>query len=245
MTKSENGNVKRNKIMKIAGALLIMAAVMLVIALIVTTNDSIRQWYSQYQDILYRLETKVASINYQYLILIFIFILFTIKSFAPVITVPGIFMLSGLVFPTPSALLVNIAGLIFMFTLKYKYGRNRGGGNAGKMIGKMMDKSDTLRSLIEHNGEGNPWLLFIFRLVPGFPINSISQIYGSMNFNYKRFIIISLAGMAPKIFSYTFIGRSLYDPLSWSFFLPIIIMFTISGASILGLNALLNYFEKS
>lgn len=76
----------------------------------------------------------------------------------------------------------------------------------------------------------------LFRLVPYFPINSISQLYGALEYDYWKFILLSLLGFTPKIISYSMIGRHVYNPFSLAFMLPIVIIFTISGVSILAVN---------
>lgn len=232
---------KRNSIMKLAGFSLLTLAGVFLILLFVTSSPDIQLWFSRYDEILYRFECAVASIGYEYIIVVLVFLLYAIKCFAPIISVPAICVITGMVFPTFTALFVNASGVFFMLTVKYKMGVLFGGGNARKLL----NKNEITKTLIEHDGEGNPWLLFIFRLVPGFPINNVSQLYGSLNFNFKKFSFISMLGFAPKILSYTFIGRNVYNPLSWHFFMPIIILLIISGGSLLGLNSLLNYFDKA
>ncbi len=233
--------VKRDSVMKFTGVLLLILSAVLVAVLIVTTSPDIQMWYARYQDILTRFENTVASIEYRWAILLVIFLLYYIKTFVPIISVSALCVLSGMVFPAFSALLVNVTGIFIMLTVKYRLGRRVGGGNARKLL----SKNETSKFLIELDGDGNPWLLFIFRLIPMFPINPVSQIYGSMFFNFKKFTVISFLGLAPKILSYTFIGRNVYNPLSWQFFLPIILLLAVSGGSVLGLNALINYFDKA
>lgn len=226
--------------MKLAGVMLLILAAVLIAVLIITTSPEIQMWYARYESVLTKFENSIASIRYRWAILLVIFLIYLIKTYVPIVSIPALCVLSGMVFPTFNALLVNVTGILIMLTVKYRIGRSSGGGNARKLL----SKNETSKFLLELDGDGNPWLLFLFRLIPAFPINSVSQIYGSMNFNYKKFAVISFLGLAPKIISYTFIGRNVYNPLSWQFFVPIIILLIISGGSVLGLNALINYFDK-
>ncbi len=127
-----------------------------------------------------------------------------------------------------------------MMTFKYKWGVLYGGGNAHRLL----CKTEIGSTLLAQNGNGNSWVLFISRLIPSFPINPVSQLYGSLHYNYKRYIIISLIGYMPKIWSYTFIGINVLDPLSANFLLPIIILLVIFGSSLFCLSSLLKYFKK-
>ena len=226
--------------MKLAGVMLLILAAVLVAVLIITTSPEIQMWYARYESVLTKFENSIASIRYRWAILLVIFLLYLIKTYIPIVSIPALCVLSGMVFPTFNALLVNMTGILIMMTVRYRIGRSTGGGNARKLL----SKNAASKFLLELDGGGNPWLLFLFRLIPAFPINSVSQIYGSMNFDYKKFTVISFLGLAPKIISYTFIGRNVYNPLSWQFFVPIIILLIISGGSVLGLNALINYFDK-
>lgn len=88
-------------------------------------------------------------------------------------------------------------------------------------------------------------MLFALRLIPGFPLGSVSRIYGSLRFPYWRFILLSAAGFAPKLLSYTFMGTNVFDPLSSAFLVPLMIVLTISGASLLCVNLIWLLVEKS
>ena len=69
--------------------------------------------------------------------------------------------------------------------------------------------------------------------------------YGAMGYDLWKYLVISVIGFMPKLMSYTYIGVYVFDPLSLKFFLPFIILFAVSGTSILVLNAILNKLEKN
>ena len=77
------------------------------------------------------------------------------------------------------------------------------------------------------------------------PVNSISGIYGSLRFDYWRFILLSVIGYMPKIISYTFVGRNVYDPLSPEFIVPIMIIAFASGISLVCVNGLWRSIENT
>ncbi|MBR3803544.1 MAG: TVP38/TMEM64 family protein [Clostridia bacterium] len=232
--------VKRSSALSFTGVLLLILAAVLVGVYFATTDETIQQWYAMYEDLLLKLDLAILSIGDFWIIVFVIFALYVLRCFVPVITVPALCVLSGMVYPTAEALFVNVIGCVIMLTVKYKFGEHFGGGNAYRLL----QKNSVSTMLIEQQGTGNPWVLFAFRFIPGFPINPVSQIYGAMGFDYWKYLIISMWGFLPKLFSYTFIGVYVFDPLSFRFFLPFIILFTVSGASILILNAVLNKLEK-
>ena len=75
-------------------------------------------------------------------------------------------------------------------------------------------------------------------------MNAVSQMYGTMGFNYKMFLVISLLGFAPRLASYTIIGRNAFDPFSAKFLIPLIAVLLLSGLSILGLSNIINFIIK-
>ena len=227
--------------MNFAGfGLLILAAVFIALC-VISTSEEIQRWYAGYEEMLYKLDMAILSIGTESYIIFIIIALYAIKCFVPVVSVSAICVLTGMVFPTVPALIVNAVGVFFMMTVKYKIGRNYTGGRAMGILAK----NEVFRKLFRYRGKGKAWLLFVFRLIPTFPINTISQIYGSMKFDYKKFAIISMLGYAPKLLSYTFIGVYAFDPLSVKFFIPIIVLLVISGVTVLGVNKLINYLEKN
>lgn len=235
-----NKKVKRSSALSFTGVMLLILAGVFIALYIVSTNEDIQIWYAKYEELLQKLDEAILSIGYNEIIVIVIFALYAIKTFIPFATIPAMCVLSGMVYDPLPALIVNIIGYCIMLVLRYKFGQRYGGGNAYKLL----RKNSMSRMLIEHNGSGNPWVLFILRFIPGIPTNPVSQIYGAMGFKFSRYMLISVASFLPKLFSYTFIGVYVFDPLSFRFFLPIIILLLISGSSVLVLNALLNHFKK-
>ncbi|MBP9989323.1 MAG: VTT domain-containing protein [Ruminococcus sp.] len=139
-------------------------------------------------------------------------------------------------FPPYLSIPINIIGLALMYSIKYFWGR-KVGANAVQTI---LNKSETISYLIQLNdGRGNPWLLALFRLIPGIPINQVSKLYGAMGFKYKYFLILSFIGYSPLLISYTFIGRNVFDPLSTAFLLPLVLLFLLIGISMMAIGKII------
>ena len=77
------------------------------------------------------------------------------------------------------------------------------------------------------------------------PVNTISSVYGSLDFGLSRFLVLSVIGYLPKIISFTFIGRNVFDPLSAEFIVPIMIFAFASGISLICVNGLWRHIEKT
>ena len=226
---------------KFSGTVLLILAGILCCVLCVMQIPELNKWYVTWQQELLHLEEQVTAVGNRGLIVLIVMLLFTLKSVFPLITIPAICLITGAVLPWYFAFIVNLAGIAWLMTIRYFWGKYLGGGNTIKLV----RQSEIIRLLFERNGTGNPYMLFVFRLIPSFPVNSISRIYGAMQFRFRDYILISLAGFMYKVVSYTTIGRNVYNPLSASFLLPMIILFAISGCLLNGLYYVWINIEKS
>lgn len=220
-------------------AMLILAAAVLILMLTMQVSE-IRLWYDEIQQRLLDFEQRVMSIDNKWLFLIALILLVIIKAYVPILSVSALCLITGAFFSGYWAIAINTLLCALLFTIKYYWGARFGGGNALKFL----NKYDYIHDVLEHNGYGNPWLLFVLRLTPSFPINSVSRLYGAMGLNYRKYLLLSLAGFLPKLLSYTLIGRNVFDPLSPSFLLPIIIFFSFSGLFLLSLNGVLAWIYR-
>lgn len=231
----------RSGIMNAAGiALLISAAAVSVVVYLLRYNQ-LWLWYKVYQEKLLEIEQFIQSLGISWKFVLAMLIVFLARTFIPFLAVSAICVLTGAVLPSYWALIVNFLGIIIMMSIKYFEGMKFGSGNAWKII----SKNERARKIIESSGKVNKALLFALRLIPGFPLGSVSRIYGSLKFPYWQFILLSAAGFAPKLLSYTFMGTNVFDPLSSAFLVPLMIVLTISGASLLCVNLIWLLVEKS
>ncbi|MGN0547455.1 MAG: TVP38/TMEM64 family protein [Acutalibacteraceae bacterium] len=232
---------KRKKYLLFGGLILIAASLATAVLLFSMQYDELWHWYSEVRLKLAELEDFIAHIDKEWQFFGAIMLLFAVKSIFPIYPTSTVCFLTGIVLPMYLAVPVNIIGFILLLTIRYFWGKRFGAGNAWKMICKV----DGLRRLIQHGGKGNPALLIALRLVPCMPINSISGIYGSFNFGYWKFVLLSVIGFLPKLISFTFVGRNIYDPLSPGFLLPVTIILFLSGISALSVNGVWTTVEKS
>ncbi len=244
LIKAEGESLKkemiRGYILNISGCISLFLAACCAGLIYIVKIEGIKFWYTGIQAKLFKFEEAVAAIEDWWLFIIVIALLYFIKSLIPLISTSAICVITGMVLPVYISLPVNIAGTIMSFSIKYCIGRKFGGENDHNIF----FKNNQVKSLLENNGKGNPWLLIAFRIIPNFPLNSVSRYYGQMKFKYINFILLSLFGYAPKLISYTTIGRNLYDPLSASFLTPIIVILSISGFSLLFINTIWNFVGK-
>lgn len=231
----------RSGIMNAAGIALLISAAAVSVVVYLLRYDQLWLWYKVYQEKLLEAEQFIQSLGISWKFVLAMLIVFLVRTFIPFLSVSAICVLTGVVLPSYWALIVNFLGIIIMMSIKYFEGMKFGSGNAWKII----SKNERARKIIESSGKVNNALLFALRLIPGFPLGSVSRIYGSLRFPYWQFILLSAAGFAPKLLSYTFMGTNVFDPLSSAFLVPLMIALIISGASLLCVNLIWLLVEKS
>lgn len=233
---------KKQKKYLLFGGLILIALSLAVGALLFSLQyESLWKWYSQVQQNLLRLEDYIAHLDKVWQFFIAVMLLFAVKSFFPIYATSTVCFLSGIVLPMYYAVPVNILGFTVLITIRYFWGRRFGAGGAWKFL----RKNQKIRKLIKQDGKGNPALLIALRLIPGMPVNSISGIYGSLEFNYWQFLLLSVIGFLPKLISFTFVGRNVYDPLSAGFLLPVMLLLFFTGISLLSVNGIWTTVEKT
>lgn len=231
----------RNGIMNLAGCMLLIAAAAAAVLVYLLRYERLWVWYKVYQEKLLDVERFIQSLGVSWKFVLSMLFLFLVRTFIPFLSVSAICVLTGAVLPSYWAMAVNFIGVLLMMSIKYFEGERFGSGNAWKFI----SKNESARRIMENSGKVNKWLLFALRMIPGFPLGSVSKIYGSIKFPYWQFLLLSALGFAPKLLSYTFMGTNVFDPLSPAFLMPLIIALTISGVSLLCVNLIWNFVEKN
>ncbi len=212
-----------------------LVALALAVLLRVFKNDAFLQWYSKYTDTLLSYELWMQTYGASAVSVIFILLNYVVKAVIPWFPISCICVAAGVLFSWYYAILINIAGLIILFSIKFAWGRRFGGGNAEKIL----ELYDRAHEFIDKSKVGSPIVLFVLRLIPVIPVNSVSGLYGSTDISYPKFIIVSLAGFSYKLFSYTIIGRNVFDPASAGFIGPFIALSVMSGLILLAMSGML------
>lgn len=225
----------------LSGLILIAIGIAAAVLLYLLRYEQLWHWYQVIKDELALLETQIAHLDDKWLFVAAIFLLFAVKSFFPIYPTPTVCFLTGAMLPMYISVPINVVGFCILLTIRYFAGKRFGAGGAWWLI----RKNERLRRLIEQDGNGNSSLLIILRLVPVMPVNSISGIYGSLRFDYWRFLLLSVIGYMPKIISYTFVGRNVYDPLSPEFIVPIMVIAFVSGISLVCVNGMWRSVERT
>lgn len=229
--------MNRKLLMNFLGVLLIILGFALLALTLLMQIQQFSVRYEEFLEMLSGFEKAVVSIPNKGLIIAAILLIYMAKSLIPIPT-SAVCVIAGMVFPTPVAVIINILGFGGLTTVKYAWGKHLGSG----IIYKLLCRYDNIQRILESNTSAKDVLLVGFRVVPVVPINTISQIYGAMDFNFVRYIILSLIGFMPRIISYAMVGRHVYNPFSLAFMLPLVIMFELSGVAIIAVNAFIEFY---
>lgn len=224
-----------HKLLFIFAMICFSAAVILIIWSVISKISFLEETYREYIVWLSEFEYKIGSITNKWLLLIVILLLYFIKTVFPLYPVSIICVASAMVFDAVSCFFINITGISMLFAVRYMTGKKSGGGN----IHQLIRKNRLVSRLIENKGTGNPLLLFVFRLLPVFPLNLVSNLYGAMKFPFAKFIFISIAGYLPKMASYIIIGRNVTNPFSLKFSVPLILLTVLTGIAFLMMRAVM------
>ena len=227
-------------IVQLAGFVFIIAAGLLLVWSILSRNEFLQEKYSQYRDFLDDFELRIMHLENKWVIIVVIELLFLIGSLIPLIPPGALFFVSGMVFKLYYALLIDIVGLSIYFSLKYYMGYKRGGG----MGHRLLRRNGYVRKIFEHQGNETPLILFLCRFLPFIPANQVSRIFGAFKFDYRKYLAISIAGFFPRMISFNYAGRQVFDPFSVKFTTPLIAILLVFGASMLAVNEIMEYILK-
>ena len=206
--------------------------------------SDLQQYYASFQQTMADFEASIAEFDNRGLIIAALLLIFASKALISIVPLSATCLISGIVFPLPIALLINFTGLSAILAIKYWWGTRLGEGGISKIIRKSDLLWDYVQDRRDGDGKGSPIVLFVLRIVPSVPINPISQMYGHMGFDFKRFMYVSLAGYSLKIVSFTVIGSHASNPFSSAFITPLIIILLVSGFGMLTLSLILEKQRK-
>ncbi len=214
------------KLLLISALLCFIVAGLLVAWIFISDIDFLEQKYLDYINWVVDIEYKVSAIENRWQTILVVLLLYFILSVCPVFPVAILCLASGMVFSVPVSILINLIGLAIMFAFPYIIGYN----SSNNGVHNLVRKNSMVCRIIESEGQGNPWVLFVIRLLPCMPISPVSNLYGAMKFPFGKYMAISLAGFLPKIISYLVIGFNLFNPFSVSLSIPLIAMTVFMGS---------------
>ena len=172
--------------------------------------------------IVYRHEITVSAIlSYKpenlmlaFLVMMLIFIL---KSITVVVDLKILYIVSGIVFPFPFALAVNLAGVFLCMTLSYLVGRYIIRDSARSIL----HRYPKLEKLQKLRARSDLRFACLLRAVAFLPSDPVSMYLGTVEMPYAPYILGSIIGLFPAMCVTTYLGQSMQDPGSKEFWIAV------------------------
>ena len=154
--------------------------------------------------------------------------LYILKSFTVILPLYALYIPSGLLLPTGTAIAVNIAGAALAMIGPYCYGRYYGPALAEKLK-KRYPKLNSVRTL----RTGHEFtFIYVLRSIAILPADLVSAYLGAVKVSPHRYLFGGVLAYLPDILAYTVIGRSLLDPASKEFIFALLAVIVYKGVTI-------------
>ncbi len=159
--------------------------------------------------------------------------LFALKSFSVVIHAGLLYAVSGVLFPLPGAILVNLLGTLLMAGLSYGLGKRLGGGNIDGIV-EAHRNAGVMRKLRREK----PFVYTaVSRLINLLPFDVISAYFGATETPLTPYLLGSAAGLAASCVLFPLMGANIVNVRSPRFFVSAAVEAVILLVSLLTLLA--------
>lgn len=140
--------------------------------------------------------------------------LFALKSMLIVVYGGVLYAASGLLFPLPTAILVNIAGTVLMTGIPFFIGKRVG----AKLLNQIVQKNERLRRLQAFEKKNEFFISLAVRMIGHLPNDLVGMYLGASNFRTDFYFLGAVLGMLPSILTFSVMGMSAHDassPIFW------------------------------
>lgn len=161
------------------------------------------------------------------LAILLMLLLFALKSVSFVLYCGIFYAASGVLFPLPLALAVNVLGTAVMALFPYFLGRALG----TEAVDEILQKHPRVRRLRDMR-EGNDFLFVLLVRASRLSFDVVSLFMGAIGVPFKKFLPASVLGMLVPIATYPLIGMSVSDPHSPMFRLSILAEVVLAAAAV-------------
>lgn len=204
-----------------------------------------QEYYIKFATFIESMERKIMNLPNKGLVVLALWVLFTVKSFVAIVPVSFTCLLTAIIFPMWLAVPLNIVGVSIIFTIRYFRGQRKESNSIRRIINRIGNLNDLVEDSKDGTERGNPRVLFALRLIPSVPINPVSQLYGHMQFPFAKYLLLSNLGYIFKLVAFTAVGANIDDPFSGGFFIPVIFILLFSGFGILLTNIIIWYLRRN
>ncbi|OFI05312.1 TVP38/TMEM64 family inner membrane protein YdjZ [Clostridium acetireducens DSM 10703] len=181
---------------------------------------------------------KFVSSKGRYAIIFFIAI-YALKPFIIIIPATILTIVGGTLFGHFTGFLLSMIGFFLSGTLAFLLAKKLG----RPFVEKIIKRNNVYLS---DNIENNQFIIvFLLRFIPIFHYDILSYALGLSKIRYKNFILASMLGVTLETICYSYMGQNIFNPKSYRFIIPFIIILVISLIAVfLGKKRFVNCVRK-
>ncbi|MGN0178761.1 MAG: CDP-alcohol phosphatidyltransferase family protein [Monoglobaceae bacterium] len=136
-----------------------------------------------------------------------ILLLFVIKSLSIVIYSGILYAATGLLFPLPYAIFLNICGTVIMVSVPYFIGKAVG----TPVTQKITEKYSKVAMLQTIRNRNEFLFSFFTRIINVLPCDIVSLYMGAIRMNYRKYLLGCVLGFLPPVITFPIMGMSITD----------------------------------
>lgn len=156
-------------------------------------------------------------------------ILYAIKGLVFVVPVPLLQFAASRLFTKPSAIFINLLGIVLCYLVPYATGLFFG----EKATRRFAHQYEKIAPFVERCHEHRFAICFIPRLISFVPNDLLSVYLGAAQIPLSVFLFASTLASAPKIVLNTLAGASIHDPTSPMFIISLLLSIALVAFSLL------------
>ncbi|MGI6773424.1 MAG: TVP38/TMEM64 family protein [Acutalibacteraceae bacterium] len=164
-------------------------------------------------------EGIVAKAGSIYSAALVVLIIFFVKAVLFILPASLIYVAVGAALSPIDAVIINLLGIVLEVTATYLLGLFLGGA----YVEKLLSKRKKTRKLLEMELQNKPLLLLGIRFLPVFPIDFVSLFYGASKANFLKYLLLSVAGLAPRVIAFTILGDAIFEKIPMHIIILVVI----------------------
>ena len=145
---------------------------------------------------------------------------YLVKSVLFIIPASLIYISVGMAFPSGTAILINLAGIVLEVIVTYFLGVFLG----GDYVNNLLSKNKAGKKILEKKFNDSFPILLGIRFLPVFPIDFVSLFWGASKCGFLKYFLASVLGIMPRVILFTILGDGIYDYIPIHLIVKIIIV---------------------
>lgn len=165
----------------------------------------------------------------RFLSVLMVLLLFAVKSISIVLYSGILYITSGILFPLPLAILVNVLGTVVMLTIPYVLGRLMGKG----ALRRIHDKYPKASAIADFHHDTDFMFSFIVHIINILPTDLVSIYMGASELKYIPYLTGGVLGLLVTCILFPITGMSITRPSSPEFIISVVLEVTVTVVSLI------------